>query len=345
LPRDSSGDSITGVLEAGSLREVLVTWPGYDAAGAATGRRLTGAGLSLRLAPKLGRRTPRELHRLLDGAGAAIVSTDPFDAGVLGRARDLRVIARVGVGTDSIDVEAATRLGIAVCTTPGTNAATTADHAVALMLAALRRVPEHDRAIRDGGWPRGSEQTPWELTGLTVGLVGFGTIGRLVAARLRGFAVRLLVADPAIEANGDGIELVDLDTLLAGSDVVSLHLPLSGETARIIDARRLGAMRPSALLVNTARGGLVDEDALVDALEARRLRAAALDVFAEEPPASARLRALPNVVFTPHLGGVSERSVAEMTAQATDAVLAVLGGRVPEGLVNPAALGRTGARR
>ena len=317
------------------LGDVLVTWPDFDADGERLGGRLKHAGLTLRLEPKLGRRTPGELRALMPGVRAAIVSTDPFDERVLRASRDLRVIARVGVGTDSVDVEAATRAGVAVCTTPGINATTTADHTIALMLAALRRVAEHDRAMRRGRWPRGRSEEPSELSGATVGLVGFGTIGRLVAERLSGFGVRLLVADPDARSAPDGVERVDLDTLVASCDVVSLHAPLSGRTAGLFDARRIAAMRSSAILVNTARGGLVDEPALIDALEARRLRAAALDVFAEEPPASARLRELPNVVLTPHVGGVSERSAAEMCARATDAVLAVLDGRVPDGLVNP----------
>ena len=336
----SSGDSITGV----SAADILVTWPDFDVEDSETGGRLTAAGHEVRLAPKLGRRSAAELARLLDGVAGAIVSTDPFDAAVLDRAPGLRVIARVGVGIDSIDVEAATRQGIAVCITPGANAATTADHAVALMLAALRRIPEHDRAVRAGGWPRGEDATPWELSGATVGLVGYGTIGRLVARRLDGFAVRILACDPAPPPAADGVEPVQLDALLRASDVVSLHVPLTPATAGLMDRRRIGLMRREAVLVNTARGGLIDEAALIDALERRRIRAAGLDVFADEPPASPRLRRLPNLILTPHMGGVSERSVAEMTRQATAAVLAVLDGARPDGLVNPDVLAGTGRR-
>lgn len=340
LRRMSSGDSITRV----SAADILVTWPDFDVEDAETGARLTAAGHGVRLAPKLGRRSPSDLSRLLDGVSGAIVSTDPFDAVVLGRARGLRVIARVGVGTDSIDVEAATRLGVAVCITPGANTATTADHAVALMLAALRRIPEHDRAVRGGGWPRGHDATPWELSGATVGLVGYGTIGRLVARRLDGFPVRILASDPVLPVGQHGVQPIELDELLRASHVVSLHMPLTSATAGLMDRRRIGLMRPDAVLVNTARGGLIDEAALVDALEAQRIRAAGLDVFADEPPASARLRRLPNIILTPHMGGVSERSVAEMTRRATAAVLAVLDGDRPDGLVNPDVLAGTGRR-
>jgi phosphoglycerate dehydrogenase-like enzyme len=311
---------------------ILITWPDFEQDGPDTGRRLTAAGHVLRFAPKRARRSPAEMIDLLDGVTAAIVSTDPFDADVLDRASGLKVIARVGVGTDSIDVAAAARRGIAVCTTPGANASSTADHAVALMLAALRRVPEHDRAVRAGEWPRTGRDTPWELSGATVGLVGYGAIGRLVHRRLSGFSVRVLVCDPQA-APGPGAEPMELEPLLLASDVVSLHLPLVATTRHLIDRNRLKLLRPGAVLVNTARGGLVDEEALADALERGALRAAALDVFAVEPPGRSRLAALPNVVLTPHTGGLSERSVQEMTRRATEAVLAVLAGRQPEGMV------------
>jgi phosphoglycerate dehydrogenase-like enzyme len=201
------------------------------------------------------------------------------------------------------------------------------------MLAALRRVAEHDRAVRAGAWSRTGAAVPWELNGATVGLVGYGAIGRLVRRRLAGFRVRVLVADPQSPPNGDGVEVVTLEQLLGASDVVSLHAPLTAATTGLLDAARLALMRPGAVLVNTARGGLVDEAALVVALESGHLRAAALDVFEVEPPERARLLALPNVVLTPHVGGVSERSVREMTRRATDAVLDALAGRRPDGLV------------
>lgn len=320
---------------------MLITWPDYDRAGHDTGRRLVAAGCALQFAPKVASRSPDDMIALLNGVSAAIVSTDPFDAGVLASAGALRVIARIGVGTDSIDMQAATSRGVAVCTTPGANASSTADHAVALMLAALRRVTEYDAGIRVARWARTGEATPWELNRATVGLVGYGAIGRLVRRRLSGFRAEVLVCDPAHEAGFD-TELVGLDELLRRSDVVSLHVPLTSETRHLIDRRRLALMRPRAVLVNTARGALVDEAALVDALETGRLRAAALDVFEREPPEGSRLLELPNVVVTPHIGGISERSVQEMTRRATSAVLDVLAGRVPANLVNPEALAVAG---
>ena len=312
---------------------ILITWPDFEPDGPLTGRRLTAAGHRLRVAPKRTRRTRDEMVELIDGVDAAIVSTDPFDAVVLESASRLRVIARVGVGTDSIDLEAAARGNVAVCTTPGANTASTADHTVALMLAAVRRVPQHDRAIRGGGWERTGAATGWELGGATVGLVGYGAIGRQVRRRLSGFGVHVLVCDPLL-GHTPGVERVSLEQLLADSDVVSLHLPLTESTRGLLDRRRLALLRPHAVLVNTARGALVDEEALADALERRELRAAALDVLACEPPGQTRLSALDNVILTPHVAGLSEPSVREMTRRATDDVLAVLSGNEPAGRIS-----------
>ena len=312
---------------------VLVTWMDYDPDGPRTGARLRDAGLRVDCEPKLGARSATEVRRLAAGAVAAIVSTDPFDRSVFAATPDLRVISRVGVGTDSIDLDAATAAGVAVLITPGGNRETVADHAMALILAALRRVVEHDASVRRGEWRRGGELMARDLHGSTVGLVGHGQIGRAVARRLGGFGVEILVCDPAAS---DGI---DLDELLRRSDVVSLHLPLTSATRRIIGERELALMRDRAVLVNTSRGGLVDERALVERLRAGALYAA-LDVFEDEPPPLGDLSGLPNVVLTPHVGGLSESSVADMTEQATSHVLAALHGRPPlEALANPAVLG------
>ena len=314
--------------------EVLVTWPDYDVDGATTGALLTAAGLRVRMEPKRGDRTPRQLAALVGDAVAAIVSTDPFDAEVLAAAPRLRVIARVGVGFDSIDVAAADRAGVAIVTSrPAPTRRRSPTTRSRSMLAALRRIPEHDAAIRRGEWNRTGSHTPWLLAGATVGLVGYGAIGRLVARRLAGFDVRLLVHDPAY-AGGDAGEAVDLETLLRSADVVSLHAPLLPDTHRLIGARELGLMTREAVLVNTARGAIVDEAALAAALRAGELRAAALDVFEQEPPGASPLCALPNVVLSPHIGGISVASVREMTERATRGVLDVLAGVEPEGLVN-----------
>jgi phosphoglycerate dehydrogenase-like enzyme len=318
---------------------VLVTWVGYDAQHPGTGGRLAAAGLNVALAPKVGARTTSELAALARDAVAAIVSTDPFDRTVFAAAPRLRVVARVGVGTDSIDLDAATAAGVVVTTTPGANQETTADHALAMILAAVRRLAEHDAAVRRGEWPRGGALTPGELHGTTVGLVGYGAIGRAVGRRLAGFGVELLVHDPALADGG-----VTLRELLERADVISLHCPLTAATRGMIGRRELATIRPGAILVNTSRGGLVDEAALAGALSAGRLAGAALDVFADEPRVPQALTELPSVVLTPHIGGLSVRSIRRMTEAATAQVLAVLRGQLPpDGVVNPAALARAGA--
>jgi len=336
-PATSAPGTRTSLGPAGS--EVLVTWPNYDPEDARTGARLGAAGLRLRLAPKLGTRSRAEVRELARDAVAAIVSTDPFDASVFAACPGLRVVARVGVGVDSVDVTAATAAGVLVTTTPGDNESTVADHTLALMLAAVRRVPEHDASVRRGEWDRAGDLTGGEMTGAVVGLVGFGRIAQRVAQRLRGFGVTLLACDPAHDRR-DGVEMVELAELLARAEVVSLHVPLDAGTEQMIGPAELTLMRPGAVLVNTARGGLVDEAALARALRSGALRAAALDVFADEPPAASPLTDLPNVVLSPHVAGLSHASMARMLETATSCVLDALDGRVPHGLVNGEALER-----
>lgn len=312
---------------------VLVTWPDYDVDHPDLGGALLSAGLALRLEPKRGHRAPEELASMLDGVVGAIVSTDPFTAGVLAQAPSLRVIARVGVGYDSIDVEAATARGVQIATTPGANEHAVADHTLALMLAALRRVAELDRDVRCGGWNRTGRFIPRQLAGATVGLIGYGAIGRRVAERLSGFGVELLVHDPIL-----GESSTPLPDLLRRSHVVSLHCPLVPATHHLIGAEALAAMRPDAVLVNAARGPIVDEAALVAALADGHIAAAALDVFETEPPASSPLLAMENVVVSPHVGGLSTVSVEEMTRRATRAVVDVVAGGRAADLINPEAL-------
>src|SRR4051812_17821305 len=238
--------------------EVLVTWPDYDLDAHGLGGALAEAGLEIRLEPKRGRRDPAEMRGIAARAAAAIVSTDPFDAEILDACPALRVIARVGIGVDSIDLEAATRRGVAVTVTPGANEETVADHTLAVMLAAGRRgwgggpggpppppeppptppPPAPTRAPpRPRPPPHTGPHTPWTLSGSTVGLVGYGKIGRAVEQRLQGFGVDLLIADPALD--GADPRAVGLGDLLREADVVSLHVPLLPETFHLIGAPEL----------------------------------------------------------------------------------------------------------
>jgi D-3-phosphoglycerate dehydrogenase len=316
---------------------VVVTYPGFDPDDARTAGRLRDGGHRLHLEPRVGERAPADVLAFMSGAAAGIVSTDPFDESVFAACPDLRVLARVGVGVDTIDIDAATRAGVAVTITPGMNASTVADHTLSLMLACCRRLLENDRSVRLGAWDRGGVLNGTELTGATVGIVGVGEIGRAVARRLAGFDVEVLGSDPA-GVTYDGVRLVPLDELLERADIVTLHVPLTTATNGLIGAAELARMRPGALLVNTARGGVVDEAALLAALRAGRLAGAGLDVFDDEPPVGSPLLELPSVVITPHIAGISISSQQAMLTTAVDSVLDVLAGRAPAGVVNPEAL-------
>lgn len=273
----------------------------------------------------------------LAGADALIcLLLDRIDAAVLERAPALRVVANCAVGVDNVDLAAATARGIAVTNTPDVLTEATAELAFALMLAAARRLGEGDRLVRSRAW------TGWaldqllgvQLAGKQLGIVGFGRIGQAMARRALGFAMRVVYADPE-EAPGSAARRVSIDELFATSDVVSLHCPLTPETRRVVDAHRLGLMKPTAILVNTARGGCVDEPALIEALEAGRIFGAALDVYDREPDLDPRLLACPRLTLAPHIGSATTETRTQMAQLCADAVIAVLSGRRPPNLVNP----------
>ncbi len=230
-----------------------------------------------------------------------------FSERVLDACPNLRLISVWGTGTDHVDLPACARRGITVTTTAGVNAHAVAEHTMALMLATMRRIPQLDARMRAGEWPRGLSA---QLEGKTLGIVGLGAIGSRVAELARAFGMKILVA-----------RHVSLDELLRESDVVSLHLPLSDETRGIIGREQLALLKPTAYLVNTARGALIDRDALLDALRHERIAGAALDVFDEEPlPADDPLRSLLNVVLTPHNAGVTPEVIAEGLRRAVENV-------------------------
>jgi len=239
----------------------------------------------------------------------------PCSAAMIAAATQLRLIQKIGVGVNTIDLEAAKARAIPVCNLPGANARAVAELTLALMLATLRRLPRFDTALRGGVWSDPVMQDGLgELGGRTVGLVGYGAIPRLLAPVLTALGCRIVYTarSPKSEAQG---ERRSLHELLAESDLVSLHVPLTPETEKMINRAALAKMRPGAVLINTARGGLVDQAALTEALQSGRLAAAGLDVFVEEPPAPGdSLLSLPNVVITPHIGwlttGTFDRSFA-----------------------------------
>jgi phosphoglycerate dehydrogenase-like enzyme len=317
-------------------RTVVVTYPAFDESDPRTAGVLRAAGFEIRYVPRVGERTTEEVLGLMTDATAGVVSTDPFDREVFAGCRQLRVLARVGVGVDTIDLDAASEAGVAVTTTPGINTNTVADHTLALLLACVRRVVENDASVRRGEWDRGGRLIGTELADSTVGIVGLGAIGRAVARRVAGFDARILGYDVA-DVETPGIERVGLDELLRRSDVVTVHVPLGPATRMMIAARELALMQPRAILVNTARGGIVDETALLDALRSGRLGGAGLDVFEREPPGR-ELLGIDRLVVSPHVAGIGVVSQQEMLETAIGSVLVVLDGGRPAGLLNPAAL-------
>ena len=268
----------------------------------------------------------------LPGHDALIVrSGTRVDAEALARADGLKVVGRAGVGLDNVDVEAATERGVLVMNTPGANATATAEHAWALLLSLCRGVPAADASVRRGEWER-KRFVGFQLAGKTLGVIGLGRVGRLVAARGRGFGMVVLGCDPYLSEDAAaeiGVELVEVERVLAEADVLTLHVPLTDKTRGLIGAAALARMKPGALLVNAARGGLVDERAVADALAAGRLAGAAFDVYAEEPPAGSPLLDAPNVVLTPHLGSAVAELREVMANVVVDNILAVLAGRRP----------------
>lgn len=286
----------------------------HYAAGPELAARLAALGLDLVTCPEA---DDERLFGLLPQTEVIWHSIRRADAAMMDAAPKLRLIQKIGVGVNTIDIDAARDRGIAVCNLPGTNARAVAEHALLLMLAALRRLPQFDAATRAGqGWSLdpAMQDGLGELGGRTVGLIGYGEIPRVLAPVLVALGCRVLYT--ARTERPDAVAtFVRLDALLAQSDVVSLHVPLSDETANLIDAARLARMKPGAILVNTARGGLVDQAALTEALRTGRLAAAGLDVLADEPADPADpLFGLPNVVLTPHVAwitdGTFERSFA-----------------------------------
>jgi D-3-phosphoglycerate dehydrogenase len=256
------------------------------------------------------------------------------------RAPLLRVIARTGIGVDKVDLEAATERGIAVCNAPDAPTISTAEHAITLMLAIAKQVPAAQAALRNGGRDFFASHQGEELSGRTLGLAGIGRIGSRVARIIAGFDMQVIAYDPFVgeaSAAAVGIKLVDsLEELLTTADIVSLHLPLTDATRHLIDGERLGLMKPGAILVNTARGGLVDHDALLGALELGHLSGAGLDVTDPEPlPTDHPLLRRDNVVVTPHVAAATTAGKARLYESAVAQALQVLRGQYPKHLVNP----------
>lgn len=257
-----------------------------------------------------------------------------WDAAAISQLERCRIIARYGIGVDNIDLEAAKQAGIIVTNVPDYSVEEVAVHALALILSALRKVPWVDRRVREGAWAIDEFRPIRRLSTLTVGMLGFGRIGRKLAAGLQAMGANLVVYDPFLSPTPDLAELVDLDELLARSDIVSVHAPLTPQTRGIIGAEAIARMKPDAILVNTSRGPLVDLDAVCAALKEGKLRAAALDVFDREPLDVTRIEGVPNLIATPHMAYYSEEALEESQRKAATQVKKVLTGQEPDYRVN-----------
>ena len=280
---------------------------------------------------------PDELCALLPEYDALVVRSQvQVDAAMIAAGARLQVIGRAGVGVDNVDLEAATRAGITVVNAPTGNTIAAAEQTLALLYAVARRIAPADASLRRGEWKR-AQFTGLELRGRTLGIVGLGKIGQAIAARAAAMEMTVLASDPFVtaeQAGHHGAELVSFDELIARADVVSLHVPLTRTTRGLIDAAQLARMKPGAILLNVARGGLIDEAAVAEALRSGHLGGAGVDVFDEEPPTGSPLLDAPNTVLTPHLGASTNEAQVAVAAEIADQILDVLAGRSARYAVN-----------
>jgi len=280
---------------------------------------------------------PEELKSIIGDYEALVVRSETrATADIIEAGRKLQVIARAGVGLDNIDVEAATRRGVVVVNAPTGNTIAAAEHTIALMLALARHIPQADARLKSGVWQR-SDYVGTELNNKTLGIIGLGNVGSEVARRAQSFEMRLVGYDPFVSpdyAHNLGVELLPMEQLLKESDFITLHLPLTSATRGLIGAKELGKMRPTARIINCARGGLVDEEALFKAVEAGKLAGAAVDVFATEPATDSPLFKNDRIIVTPHLGASTTEAQAGVALQAAEQVLAVLKGQAAKYAVN-----------
>lgn len=316
------------------MKKVLIT----DALAPEGVRILRDAGLDVSERPGL---SPDELRAALAGVHALIIrSGTQVTAEALEGADALEVIGRAGAGVDNVDMDAATRRGIVVMNTPGVNAISACELTMAMMLSLARRLPQASQRVKAGEWPR-REFTGTELQGKCLGVIGVGRIGSEVARRALAFGMRVLACDPFVteeRARRLEVKLVDLDELLAASDFITLHTPRNAETVRLIDAAAIARMKDGVYLVNCARGGLVDETALAEALRSGKVAGCALDVFEDEPPLGSPLLAFDQVIATPHVGATTREAQANVAMQIARQVADALAGAPPRNALNAPAV-------
>lgn len=275
-----------------------------------------------------------DMEREIVDADAWIVGLESADAKLLDRAENLKIIAKHGVGVDNVDLEAARSKGIAVTNAPGTNNDAVADLAFGLMLSTARSIPAANALVKSGQWGRFDGVSVW---GKTLGIIGLGAIGKGVAKRAGGFEMKVLgydVSVPAPDEQDLGIERVPLNELLASSDYISMHVPLNQYTEGMIGREQFELMKPTSILVNTARGGVIDEKALYEALSGNQIRGCGLDVYEQEPPVYSELIGLDNLVTTPHIAAYTNEAVQLTTEMTAENVIRLLRNEPLENIVN-----------
>jgi D-3-phosphoglycerate dehydrogenase len=275
-----------------------------------------------------------EMLKLIRDIDGIIIGIDELSAEIIEEANALKVISKYGIGLDNIDINMATNKKIIVTSTPTANVDAVADLAFGLILSLARRIPEADKKTKSGKWEKIIGKSVWEKT---LGVIGLGKIGRQVVKRAKGFEMNILAFDIFEDKKFTqkyGIKYVDLEKLLRKSDYISIHIPLNDATRGMISYEELEKMKKDAFLINTSRGGIVDEEALYDALRINKLRGAALDVYNNEPLRESPLKELDNVIMTPHIGAYTEEAIENMSIQAAQNLIDVLEGKEPQNRVN-----------
>ena len=316
--------------------KVLITATSFSEVKKEPEERLLAAGYEVVHNPYGRPMTAEEMAPLLEGVDGCAAGVDDFSAPAFARADRLKVLARHGAGIDQVDLGECTRRGIVVTNLLGANAEAVADMALALMLSVARHIPEGDRTTKAGKWVN---TYGVDLHQATVGLLGLGRIGKGMARRCRGFDARVLAYDPYFDeawAGENGVERAEsLEQVMREGDFVSIHMPSTAETRKAINAEKIALMKPTAILVNTARGAIVDEDALAEALEEGRIFGAGLDVYATEPPTESRLLKCERAVTMPHVSSNTPGALLAMGNGCVDAIMAAFKGERPNHVVNP----------
>jgi D-3-phosphoglycerate dehydrogenase len=295
-------------------------------------------GAELRLA---GGSTPEAILEVARHADALLVTYAKVTADIIGKLERCRIISRFGIGVDNVDLGAATKAGIVVTRVPDYCIDEVSDHTMALLLALVRKIPFANSRTQAGRWEMPAVVPIHRLRGTVLGLIGFGRIPQLVAPKAQAFGLRVVSYDPYVQEevlNRAGVERMEFGELVKVSDYISIHTPLMPETHHLFSAEVFGRMKPTAYLVNTARGPIIDEDALARALDRGQLAGAALDVLEKEPPSASLLLGRANVILTPHTGFYSEESLVDLQMKASEEVVRVLTGEAPRNPVNPEAL-------